>query len=447
MGIGGAGMSGIANVLFDRGQDVSGSDRERSDYIRALEARGIPVSIGHDAHHVEDAELVVASSAIPADNVELLRARELGIPVLHRDEYLGRLTAGKRVIAVAGTHGKTTTSALIAWILEQTGQKPSFLVGGMLPDLGTNARAGEGPAFVIEADEYDRAFLGLQPAVAVITSVEHDHPDCYPTARDYEGAFEAFAAKVSERIFVCADEPHAAALAAQHSSYGTAEEADWHAADVQSNAAGGNDFLVLHGGETLGLARIRLPGEHNVRNALAAIAVASEEGVAFKALAAALLDFHGAGRRFDVRGNAAGVTVIDDYAHHPTEIRATLQAVRERFPEGDVWAVFQPHTYSRLRALLDDFTGAFEGADHVLVTEVFAARERPDGVVSGELLAGRIRKPPAAFVPDFEAAVSALAEGVSQGSVVVTLSAGDGNRIGELLLERLKRHEGEEHHG
>ncbi|TFH36475.1 MAG: UDP-N-acetylmuramate--L-alanine ligase, partial [Anaerolineales bacterium] len=317
-------------------------------------------------------------------------------------------------------------------------------------DLDTNARTGTSAYFVIEADEYDRAFLGLRPRIAVITNIEHDHPDCYPTMADFREAFKQFSDNVQDTLVVCQDNPGARdleSLAPKRVTYGLDPFADWRAEDVRSNSAGGSDFLLVHASETLGLARTRLPGLHNVQNVLGAMAAISALGVTFRDVREALTEYQGVGRRFQVLGAAAGVTVIDDYAHHPTEIKATLRAARERYPEADLWAVFQPHTYSRVRALLEGFAQSFGDADHVIVMEVFAAREAPDPSYSGEVIAGKIQHPDVRFEPGFEQAVLLLLGEVRAGSVVITLSAGDGNQVGERLLEKIKANEGGNDHG
>ena len=447
VGIGGAGISAIAKVLLGRGAEVTGSDRVRSIYAAALEREGIRIAYDHSAENVVGASLVVASSAIPEGNVELVHAMELGIPVLRRDAFLRDLTAGSETIAVAGTHGKTTTTALIAWLLVQTGLDPTFMVGGMVTDFKSNARVGQGPHFVIEADEYDRAFLGLRPKVAVVTNVEHDHPDCYPTKADFHSAFQSFVDQVEDCLIVCGDDEGAQSLypgSARKVTYGFSRDEDWQAEEIRTNPAGGSDFLVIKNGETLSLSRTRLPGDHNVKNALAALVVVDQLGVDFKRANEALTEFHGVERRFELLGEAKGVTVIDDYAHHPTEIRATLQAARERFPGQEVWAVFQPHTYSRIRSLLDEFAQAFADADRVLILEVFAAREAEDPTLSGKVIAENIDHGDVRFVPDMNGAAQMLFDEVREKSVVITLSAGDGNKVGRLLLEKLKTNEGDE---
>jgi UDP-N-acetylmuramate--alanine ligase len=274
----------------------------------------------------------------------------------------------------------------------------------------------------------------------VITNIEHDHPDCYPTLAAVIEAFNAFADRVTECMVVCADSPEAADLVRPHLiriTYGLHPTADWRAEEIRPNSAGGMDFLIFKRSDLLGLVRTRLPGEHNVRNVLGAVAVADYMDVPFATIRQALTGYHGVGRRFEILGTQAGVTVIDDYAHHPTEIKATLAAARMQFPDGKIWAVFQPHTYSRLRALIAAYTGSFDDADQVIVTEVFAAREEQDEEMTGEKLAQEVRHHNVRFLPDFEEISGYLAQQVSPGDVVVTLSAGDANKVGKLLLKRL----------
>jgi UDP-N-acetylmuramate--alanine ligase len=441
VGIGGSGLSAIAHVLHDRGERVTGSDQAMSAYARALEAAGVQVYLGHDKGLIPGADLVIASSAIPDSNVELVAARQLGIPVLRRKEFLADLTANYETIAVAGTHGKTTTTGMIAWILDQSGQDPSFIVGGLLGDFGANGKAGSGEYFVIEADEYDRAFLGLHPKIAVVTNVEYDHPDCYPTEDDLFDAFTTFIGQVTECIVVCSTNPGAMALdthGLNRITYGLDPTADWSAEEIRANPAGGMDFLAIHKGELQGLIRTRLSGMHNVQNTLAAIAVADHIGIPFSQIRQSITGYHGAGQRFEILGEAKGVIVVDDYAHHPTEIRATLSTARLRYPDAEIWAVFQPHTYSRIRALLAAYITAFHDADHVIVTEVFGAREQPDGLISGEYLTEQIDHADVKHMDDFIDLARYLYERVNPGDVVVTLSAGNANQVGKLLLELLE---------
>jgi UDP-N-acetylmuramate--alanine ligase len=444
VGIGGAGLSAIARVLMEMGCRVSGSDQAASALTAALAEEGATVYVGHRAEQVSGADLLVVSSAIPAHNVELRAAQARNIPILKRADFLGQMMDGRVAVAVAGSHGKTTTSGMVATVLLAAGQDPTFIVGGQIAHLGTNARAGRGP-FVIEADEYDRTFLGLRPTLAVVTNVEHDHPDCYPTFDEFRAAFEAFVALLPEegQLVVCADDPGARALGelagAQGKSvtrYGLAEGADWQAVNLQSNGAGGCDYVALRGGALKGLVRLRIPGAHNVLNSLAVLAASDLLDLPFDAVTQALRLFRGIGRRFEIKGVANGVTVVDDYAHHPTEIRATLAAARQNYPGRRIWAVWQPHTYSRVKALLDDFLTAFADADHVVVTPIYAARESDDLGVSSERVVACMDHADARAVAGLDQAVALLEAQVRPGDVVLTLGAGDSHVVGERLLAR-----------
>jgi len=440
VGIGGSGLSAIARVLHERGDIVTGSDRAANELTEALAREGVSIAIGHRAENVAGADLVLVSSAVRDDNPEIVAARAAGVPVRRRESFLGELTAGLRTIAVAGTHGKTTTSSLIAWILRRAAREPGFVLGGSSPDLGGNAAAGAGLLFVIEADEYDRAFLGLRPSIGVVTNIEYDHPDVFPNRDHYRQAFEAFAGLVQDRLLVCDEDPLARVLegAAPRETYGFGASADWRADEVRPNAAGGSDFLAYRGATSLGLMRIRLPGRHNVLNALAALAAVSDFDVAPADLRQALADFRGVQRRFTVTGEAGEVVVVDDYAHHPSEIRATLDAARARFPGRAVWAVFQPHTYSRVRALASEFARAFGAADHVVVTGVFASREDPLPGIDAAWLARQVEHGSVRAAETLEQAAEAVLAGLRPPAVVVTLSAGDGNRVGDLVLAALR---------
>jgi UDP-N-acetylmuramate--alanine ligase len=371
----------------------------------------VHITIGHRAENIEGADVVVRSSAIPDDNVEVKAALELGIPVLKRSEFLSSMLEEHTGIAVAGTHGKTTTTSMIAWILTSLGQDPTYIAGGVLNNLGTNAHAGKGKAFVIEADEYDRMFLGLKPEIAVITNIEHDHPDCYPTAEDFFRAFDEFASGVGSdgTLLVCGNDGGAVRLgqiakargqnvlsyAIQYANNGSNNQPIAYLAEsITPNAAGGMSFEAICSlkGNNFGVhtpINLRVPGRHNIQNALAALAVAHQLKLPVDQAGKALSEFRGTGRRFEVRGEVNGITVIDDYAHHPTEIRATLSAARMRFPKSRLWVVWQPHTYSRTRLLFHDFVAAFEQADHVLVTDIYAAREKQpdDGFSSQQIVA------------------------------------------------------------
>jgi UDP-N-acetylmuramate--alanine ligase len=445
VGIGGAGLSAIARVLLEQGVRVSGSDLVVSPVALALARDGAEVFEGHAETNVDGADLLVVSSAVPEDNVEIQAARAAGIPVLRRPAFLGRMMEGKRGIAVAGTHGKTTTTAMIASILLEAGRDPTFIVGGVLAGLETNARAGHGSLFAIEADEYDCTFLSLRPEVAVITNVEHDHPDCYPTFADFRAAFEAFAALVPSGglLVACWDDPVAREIGQDQAGekqvvfYGLDEGATWRAEELRPNFAGGVDFLAVQEGDTRGLLRLRIPGAHNVSNALAALAVAQFLNVPFRVTREALTAFKGVARRFQIKGEADGVVVIDDYAHHPTEIRATLAAARERFPARRIWAVWQPHTYSRTKELLDGFAAAFGKADLVVVLPIYPARETDTlGVSAGDVV-DAMNHYDVRAAESMDEALAWLGTEVRPGDAVLTLGAGDGDRVGDWLLEVL----------
>lgn len=454
IGIGGSGLSAIATVLLERGYAVSGSDRQASPLMHRLEAAGARVYTHHAAENVAGADWVVRSSAVGDDNPEVLAAQAAGIPVLKRREFLERLLEGQEPVAVAGAHGKTTTTAMIAWTLFALGVDPSFVIGSVAANLGVSARAGQGRYFVIEADEYDRMFLGIRPYVAVVTNVEHDHPDCYPTPEDYEAAFRQFAGGLRPGgvLIACVDDPGARRLLDEMRSAGkaviayatSASAADYTARSLRPNVAGGMSFALHRRAETLvSEIALQIPGEHNVRNALAALAVVDWLGLSVPAAAAALAEFRGTARRFEVRGEVSGVVLVDDYAHHPTEIRLTLDAARGRYPGRRIWAVWQPHTYSRSRTLQNEFAAAFDAADCVLVTEIYAARETPppEGF-SGRVLADAIaeyRREPGcvAFAADLRAAGDTLLNSLEAGDVVLVLSAGDADQITARLARAL----------
>ena len=458
VGIGGSGLSAIAGLLLERGFTVSGSDQRPNDVTAALAGRGVVVYRGHHAQNVGGADLVLISSAVPENNVEVLAAQAAGIPVVKRAQLLGPLMRGQHGIGVAGTHGKTTTTSMIAVVLLRAGLDPSIIVGGRLslgPAEGMaafaniSARAGKGP-FVVEADEYDGMFLGLELEVGVVTNVEWDHVDCYPTPAAFTEAFQRFIAHIpgDGLLVACADDPGALALcsaagpAVRIETYGLAETAGWQARNLSSNAVGGFDASVWHDGEHVANLSLPVPGRHNVRNALAALAVANWHHIAPQLAAKMLRDFRGAGRRFEFVGEAGGVIVIDDYAHHPTEIAATLSAARLRYPTRRIWVVFQPHTYSRTRALLQDFAHSFDDADRVLLLDIYAAREKIDLGMHSTLLLDTIHHEGAAYVGGVEAAAAHLLHAVEPDDVVITMSAGDGNAVGTLLLAGLRQRDG-----
>jgi UDP-N-acetylmuramate--alanine ligase len=439
VGIGGIGLSAIARVLLARGVHVSGSDLTASPITDELARLGAQIFIGHRAENVGDAEMVLVTSAAPEDNPEIIEARRRHVRIVKRAEFFRDLTYGKQTIAIAGTHGKTTTTAMIATILTRAGKDPEAIVGGWVPEFRGNARAGQGNYFVVEADEYDRAFLGLSPDVAVVTSIEMDHPDVFRDVDEVARAFHEFMQQVSPNGVVvgCGDAARVVAelerLNRRVVRYGLSATNDWCAHAIHPNAQGGSDFVVSHRGMTLGDWRLAIPGQHNVLNALAAIAAASEVGVDLDIARTTLAHFRGVARRFEIKGEFRGVTIVDDYAHHPTEIRVTLATARARFPQRTLWAVFQPHTFSRTAALLDEFANAFGDADHVIITEVYAAREHESYGVSGAQIVARMKHRDARFIATLEETRRFLAERVQAGEVLITLGAGDVNRVGEMI--------------
>ncbi|MHB9091024.1 MAG: UDP-N-acetylmuramate--L-alanine ligase, partial [Chloroflexota bacterium] len=381
VGVGGTGMAPLARIFHDAGRAVTGSDLNESAAVRWLEEAGIVVYRGHRAENVGDADLVIISSAVPADNAEVVKARERGLPVMKRAEALGALTRERKTIAIGGTHGKTTTTAMAALILTRAGGDPSYMVGGDVPELGGSGHWGSGDWLVTEADEFDGSFLRFAPRVGVITSIEADHLDFYGSLEAVVDAFTRFAALPGPEgsLVVCVDDRRVRTLAEATTtpvlSYGLDQPALWRAMDVCMDVTGSH-FVVHRGDDVLGEVALRVPGRHNVANALAAVAATHVAGAPFAAAVGALAGFGGARRRFEVKGRARDVVVVDDYGHHPTEIAATLAAARTRKP-GRLWVVFQPHTYHRTKALLGDFAKALEAADVVVVTDVYmpAGRE------------------------------------------------------------------------
>ncbi len=453
VGIGGSGISAIARVLLGRGYAVTGSDLAENDQTIALGEEGAHIAVGHQARNINGAEAVIISSAIPTDNPEVIAARREGIPVFKRSEFLGFLMAGTNGIAIAGTHGKTTTTGMIAQILVDAGLDPTVIIGGNLPQWGANGRAGQGDYFVIEADEYDHMFLGLQPQIAVITNIEHDHPDMFPTAADYLEGFRQFATQVpvSGRLVVFGQDSGVSHLleslqlpGVEISTYGLMRDSNeqvfrYQASDCRPNQLGGTDFLVSAAGQAIGLIRLRVPGKHNVQNALAAVIVALVLDIDFSTICHSLAEFGGVGRRFQIKGEIGGVTIIDDYAHHPTEIKATLAAARQRHPQQRIWAIWQPHTYSRTRLMLNEFAESFNDADRVVGLDIYRSRETDTLDISTADVIEVMNHPQAAYVPKIDDTVDYLLDRIRPDDVILTLGAGDGNLVGDKLISALKK--------
>jgi UDP-N-acetylmuramate--alanine ligase len=451
VGIGGAGLSAIAHVLLGRGYRVSGSDLQMNELTADLARAGAVIYEGHSADNVRGADVILVSSAVPAGNPEVKAASAADMPVLKRAEFLGALMSDQYGIAVAGTHGKTTTTGMIAQIMMEAALDPTVIVGGVLPLFGSNGRAGDSRYMLVEADEYDQMFLGLRPQIAVITNLEYDHPDQYADPADYRNAFYEFARRIPPGgvLVVCTDDAAAATLPEQVDvtsvsvhTYGL-DKAEWQAVDVRANQLGGMDFLIQREEELVGLARLRVPGNHNVRNALAALAVSNELGVTFGVSRKALAEFGGVSRRFQVVGEIKDVTIIDDYAHHPTEIQATLAAARQRYPGRRLWAVWQPHTFSRTKAMLSDFAISFADADRVVVLDIFHSRENNDLGIDTRAVSAAIKHDNAQHAGSTAEATSFILDRVRPGDVIVTLTAGDGNMVGQQVLFRLGGRVGE----
>ena len=448
VGVGGAGMSGIARILLARGFPVSGTDAKDSVTLAALRALGADVRVGHSAEAVDGADTVVVSTAIRADNPELVAAHERGLRVIPRASALASVMHGRRSVAVAGTHGKTTTTSLLTVALQHAGTDPSFAIGGNLNESGANAHSGSGDLFVAEADESDGSFLLYEPYAAVVTNVEPDHLDHYGTPGAVTAAFEAFMGRVREEGFVvlCADDAGSAALApvaaargVRVRTYGEAAGADLAIADL-TLAGLGSSFEAVWRGRRLGRVELRLPGRHNALDAAAALSVGLELGLPFADLASGLAAFAGTRRRFELKGSARGVRVFDSYAHHPTELAADLRAARDVAGRGRVVVVFQPHLYSRTRFFAEQFGAALGLADEVVVMDVYAAREDPEPGVSGALVAGAVPLPPerVTYQPSWSAVAGDLAARARAGDVVLTCGAGDVTMIGPEVLALLE---------
>jgi len=461
-------MSALARLLLGRGDHVSGCDLHLTSLTLALQQEGTLFFEGHDTSHLNGVDLVVFTAAIRQDNLELQQAHARGIPVLKRGELLGQLMMEKRGIAVAGTHGKTTTSSLIAWTLVKAGLDPTVLVGGETTELGGNARGGKGEWLVAEADEFDASFLAMRPEIAVVTNIEAEHLDFYKDMQSVVNAFSQFLQGVPDNghVVFCLDDPVLAGLeSTQHMalpvgknrpysggvlatgslnvhslvSYGFHPAARWRGEGITPNSLGGSDFQCVRNGAPFGDFSLRIPGQHNVSNALAVIATADLLGIDREVMRDALSTFGGAKRRFQVVGEAGGVTIIDDYAHHPTEVRATLAAARQRYGARRIICVFQPHTYSRTKLLMPLYVDAFRDADAVYITDIYAAREDNTWGVTGQELVGALAHREVTFIPSIAEVAEELPATLKPDDVVMLLGAGDIYTIGPRLVEALQK--------
>jgi UDP-N-acetylmuramate--alanine ligase len=449
VGIGGIGMSGIAEILMDQGFRITGSDRAASDNTERLASLGAKVFIGHEAKNLEqDVDALVFSSAVTPDNPEIVEAHKRKIPVIRRAEMLAEVMRLKYGIGVAGTHGKTTTTSMISLVLMEGGVDPTVIVGGRLHGLaGSNARLGKGDFIVVEADEFDRSFLSITPTIAVLTTLETDHLDCYRDLEDIKGAFIQFAAKVPFYGFVvlCLDEPALQDIMPKIKkkiiTYGLNGQADLQAVDIV-HKQNTSSFLVIHEGKDLGHVTLQIPGKHNVQNALAAIAVGLELSVPFPKVKAGIEKFTGVFRRWEVKGEIDGITIIDDYAHHPTEIKATLAGAKSGWRRR-VICVFQPHLYSRTRDFYEDFGRSFFNSDILVLTDVYPAREEPIQGVTGELIANTAKEvghKQVHYIPDKKNIPDFLMTIKQKGDIIITMGAGDIWKFGDAFIAQLNGH-------
>lgn len=443
VGIGGAGMSGIAEVLLARGYRVRGSDLKESEPTRRLMAMGAEISFGHSAQNLGDANVVVISSAVPQDNPEVLAARERGIPVIPRAEMLAELMRMKYGIAVAGTHGKTSTTSLVASVLQAGGIDPTVVVGGKLRSVGSHATLGAGEFFVTEADESDGSFLMLTPTIAVITNIDPEHLSHYGSMEQVLEAYTTFANKVPffGVLVACHDHPTLQDLLPRIRrrvmTYGFSAQADIRAEDLEFHGALASYTAIVRG-RAMGRVTLRVPGRHNVLNSLAAIAVAVELEIPFRAIKDGLEEFEGVHRRFEIKGDVDDVLYVDDYGHHPEEIRATLSAAKSGWKRRVV-AIFQPHRYSRTKELLEDFARCFNDADVVFITDIYAAGEKPIEGITAQAMAEAVRRhghKGVHHVPDAEGAIAEIEAALEHGDLCLTLGAGNIGRTCDRLVER-----------
>lgn len=453
VGIGGIGMSGIAEILLDQGFEVSGSDRQLTEITERLGNLGAKIYKGHAAKNLREADVVVYSSAVHLDNPELVAAAEKKIPVIRRAEMLAELMRMKYGIAIAGTHGKTTTTSMTSLVLMEGGLDPTVIVGGKLSSFGgTNARLGHGDYIVVEADEFDRSFLQLTPVIAAITTLEREHLDIYTDLEDIKRAFVEFANKVPFYGFVilCLDEPSIQEilplLRKKVVTYGLNAQSDLRAVNVSFDANRSMFRLLLHG-KDLGEVSLNVPGIHNIKNSIAAIGIGLELGMEFPKVKRAVESFTGVYRRMEIKASVDGVMIVDDYAHHPTEVQATLSALKSGWPQRRVVAVFQPHLYSRTRDFHDEFGRSFLDADVLVVTEIYPAREEPIQGITGELIVNDARASghkEAYYVQDKKQLPEFLMKVKKAGDIVVTLGAGDISKYGEQFISKMKSASGKQ---
>ncbi|MGI8813024.1 MAG: UDP-N-acetylmuramate--L-alanine ligase [Pyrinomonadaceae bacterium] len=450
IGVGGIGMSGIAEVLCNLGFVVSGSDIKKSKNTDRLEGLfQMRIAEGHAAENIGDAQVVVYSSAVKEDNPEVVAAKQRGIPVIPRAEMLAELmTLKPYAVAISGTHGKTSTTSMVATILKHAGVDPTTVVGGVVDTLGSNAQLGSSEWFVTEADESDRSFLMLYPTIAVVTNIDKEHMESYKGMDDVVQCFTDFVNKVPffGSAVICLDDPNVQLIIPnikrRRITYGLTAQADISAHNIRYNDAFGSSFAVWRGSEVMGDIDLPVPGQHNVYNALAATAVALELEIAFAKIAEAFATFKNANRRFEFKGEANGITVVDDYGHHPTEILATLSAAKNSAGGRRTVVVFQPHRFSRTRELMDEFALSFNNADVVFVLDIYAASETPIDGITAEVLTENIKRfghKNAEYIGSIETAADKVSAKLERGDLMITLGAGNVTRLSEEILEKLRK--------
>jgi len=437
-------MSGLAEILIKWGYILSGSDLNPSNITDKLQNSGIKISIPHEAKNVDGADAVVYTAAVKSDNPEIIRAKELNIPVVDRATLLGEITAiYPKTIAVSGTHGKTTTTSMIASTLTETGSDPTVLVGGELDSIGGNYRIGSSELLVTEACEYVESFLKFYPDCGIILNIDMDHLDFFKNIEHVKSSFLKFGNKVSPSGVVIGnfDDKNVVDIFndidREKVSFGLDSNADWKAEQISFNARGCAGFSVYHNGTKVGSIQLSIPGRHNIYNALACIAACSYYETEFEKIKASLERFTGAKRRFEYMGETNGFRIVDDYAHHPSEVKATLEAAAKQNPNS-LWCIFQPHTYTRTKSLLSEFSTAFGSANHVVITDIYAAREKNTGEIHSKDLVDAINKETsnAVYAYSFEEAVRLIKEGAGSGDLVITMGAGNIYKVGEMLLEK-----------
>jgi UDP-N-acetylmuramate--alanine ligase len=443
IGIGGAGMSGLARIALSHGIKVSGSDAKDSNVVVALRALGANVSVGHKSENVDGADLIVFSTAISENNPERLRALELGLPIIARATALALLMSESKSIAVAGTHGKTTTSSMLTVALQATGADPSFAIGGTITASGSNAHRGTGDFFVAEADESDGSFVAYHPYGAIITNIEHDHVDFFADESAVFEVFTEFVTTIDSEGFLiyCNDDKGSRKLGSSVTNtrtftYGTSPDSDLVIDQITLLPLGSSARAIWHG-KVIGKLELSVPGHHNLMNAAAALAAGIVLDQAPAEMIDGLVTFKGAGRRFEIKGTVNGIRVIDDYGHHPTEIEVTLTAARRFAGEGRLIVVFQPHRYSRTKAFIDNFATTLDLADEVIVLEIYAASEKPIAGISSEAIVEKMTR--GKFIPNFIDAVDAVVKSAKPGDVVITLGAGDVSSLAPIIVEELAK--------